>query len=56
MKLAEEAGDKITLLVITSPTYEGLSAKIVEIGHYCSDKKIKILADEAHGALFHFKK
>jgi arginine decarboxylase len=44
----------IQFLVITSPTYEGLSADIVSIGAACLERNVKLVIDNSHGSLFPF--
>lgn len=41
-------------LVITSPTYEGFVADVKEISKVCHEKKVTLIVDEAHGALYPF--
>ena len=41
-------------IVITTPTYEGFVADIQEISRICKSKNVKLIADEAHGALYPF--
>lgn len=41
-------------IVITSPTYEGFVADIEKISNICKQKKVKLIVDEAHGALYPF--
>lgn len=42
--------ENIKLVVITSPTYEGVISDILSISKICHRKKIPLLVDEAHGA------
>jgi len=49
-----EKNPKIKLVVITSPTYEGVVSPVREIAEYLHEKKIPLLVDEAHGAHFPF--
>ncbi len=44
----------INLVVITSPTYEGLAADIHGIAQYCLVKGIKLVVDGAHSSVFPF--
>lgn len=46
----------IKLIVITSPTYEGIVSNIKEIANLAHEKGIPLLVDEAHGAHFGFYK
>lgn len=41
-------------IIITSPTYEGFVANIEEISYICKKNNIKLIVDEAHGALYPF--
>ena len=41
-------------IVITSPTYEGFVSDVVEISKICKQHKVKLIVDEAHGALYPF--
>jgi len=41
-------------LLITTPTYEGFTADIKSISEICKKNNIKLIADEAHGALYPF--
>lgn len=45
-----------TLLIITSPTYEGVVSDIEEITKIAHLHNIRVLVDEAHGAHFPFSK
>ncbi|MDO5292565.1 MAG: aminotransferase class I/II-fold pyridoxal phosphate-dependent enzyme [bacterium] len=50
VKKALEENEKISLVVLTSPTYEGIVSDIKAIAAICHEKKIPLLVDEAHGA------
>ena len=52
--LLEQVKDKNTALLITSPTYEGICADIKTISTLCHEKNVKLIVDEAHGALYPF--
>lgn len=57
LEMIKEACDKdptINLVVITSPTYEGLSADIEAIAHFCRERKISLVVDGAHSSVFPF--
>lgn len=43
------------LVVITSPTYEGIASDVRKLSDICHKKGVKLLVDEAHGAhlIFH---
>ena len=41
-------------IIITSPTYEGFVADIEKISNICKSKKVTLIVDEAHGALYPF--
>lgn len=43
-----------TALLITSPTYEGFAADVKNICEYCHENGVKLIVDEAHGALYPF--
>ena len=44
----------IKALIITSPTYEGIHSDIENISKLCKKHNIKLIVDEAHGALLNF--
>ncbi|MEG2000114.1 MAG: aminotransferase class I/II-fold pyridoxal phosphate-dependent enzyme [Evtepia sp.] len=44
------AHDDVKLLILTSPTYDGIISDIFEISKICHAKKVPVLVDEAHGA------
>ncbi len=46
--------NKDTALLITSPTYEGFAANIEGISKLCRQHDVKLIVDEAHGALYPF--
>ncbi len=50
VELALEKNSQIRLLVITSPTYEGICSDIASIAQVCRKKNVVFLVDEAHGA------
>lgn len=54
IKGAVEETPEIRLVVLTSPTYEGIVSPIREIAAYLHEKNIPLLVDEAHGAHFPF--
>lgn len=41
-------------IIITSPTYEGFVADIKAISRICKESNVKLIVDEAHGALYPF--
>ena len=41
-------------IIITSPTYEGVTSQIKEIAEFCKKNEIFFIVDEAHGALLPF--
>lgn len=47
---------RISLVVITSPTYEGVVSDIKSISETCRRYSAKLLVDEAHGAHFPFSR
>lgn len=46
----------IKLFIMTNPTYEGLMTDVYRVSHICKKYKVKLLVDEAHGALWNFHK
>ena len=51
-KLDENIGVKA--VIITSPTYEGISSDVIKIAEICHKKNVILIVDEAHGALKSF--
>ena len=51
-QLADNPG--VSLVIITSPTYEGICSDIKEIAQICHSYGAKLFVDEAHGAHFPF--
>lgn len=49
-----ESDNKIRLVIVTSPTYEGVVSDIKSISEICHKHGAKLLVDEAHGAHFPF--
>ena len=45
---------KPNAIIITSPTYEGLVSDIIKISEVCKRHNTRLIADEAHGALYPF--
>jgi len=45
---------KQTALLITSPTYEGFAADVKTVSRLCHENGVKLIVDEAHGALYPF--
>ena len=43
-----------TALLITSPTYEGFVVDVKNISKICHQNNVKLIVDEAHGALYPF--
>ncbi len=41
-------------VIITSPTYEGIKSDVRSIAKLCHQKKVPLIVDEAHGALWNF--
>lgn len=56
IKKALEENEDIKLVVITSPTYEGVISNIKEISEVVHKYNIPLLVDEAHGAHLNFDK
>ncbi|MDO5519946.1 MAG: aminotransferase class I/II-fold pyridoxal phosphate-dependent enzyme [bacterium] len=50
VKKALEENEKISLVILTSPTYEGIVSDIAGIAAVCHERNIPLLVDEAHGA------
>lgn len=46
--------EKVDAIIITSPTYEGIVSDISLISDICKSNNIKLIVDEAHGALYPF--
>lgn len=55
-KAAIDTHPKARVLVLTSPNYYGISAKLEEIITYAHQQSLIVLVDEAHGPHFHFHK
>lgn len=41
-------------IIITSPSYEGMAANVEKISRICKENNVKLIVDEAHGALYPF--
>ena len=54
LKRAQDNGDKVAGIVITSPTYEGLVSDIKALSLVAHSNNIPLIVDEAHGAHFGF--
>lgn len=54
IKEALEKNPDISLVIITSPTYEGVCSDVKSIADICHKYKIPLLVDAAHGAHFGF--
>ena len=46
--------DDIKALIVTSPSYEGIVSDISKIAQVCAKYGVKLIVDEAHGALYPF--
>lgn len=46
----------IKVLIITNPTYEGVMSDIYRISDVCKKYNVRLVVDEAHGALWNFHK
>lgn len=46
----------IKLFIMTNPTYEGLMTDVYRVSSICRKYGVKLLVDEAHGALWQFHK
>lgn len=56
VRAALEQHADVRLLVLTSPTYDGVLSNIAEIAEIAHQKNIPVLVDEAHGAHLAFTK
>lgn len=54
VKEALDAHPKAKLVLITSPTFEGVVSDIKSIAALCHDRGVLLMVDEAHGAHFHY--
>lgn len=50
VKIALDKNPNAKLVVVTSPTYEGVVSDIKKIADICNSKNIPLFVDEAHGA------
>lgn len=50
----ETDGKEVRALLLTHPSYEGLTTDISAITKYCRDREIDLIIDEAHGSHFPF--
>lgn len=41
-------------IILTSPSYEGIVSDIPKISRTCKEKNVRLIVDEAHGALYPF--
>lgn len=46
--------EKISAIIVTSPSYEGIISDISLISDICRKHNVKLIVDEAHGALYPF--
>lgn len=53
-KQISDAGKVIKGMILTSPTYEGLTSEIKEIAEFLHSRDMLLIVDEAHGAHFGF--
>jgi len=56
IEVALEENPDIKLVIITSPTYEGICSDIKSIAKVCHRVKVPLMVDAAHGAHFDFHK
>lgn len=54
LEAAEKRSERITAVIITSPTYEGIGSDIPAIAEVCRRHGAYLLVDEAHGSLWPF--
>ncbi|MBD2384759.1 aminotransferase class I/II-fold pyridoxal phosphate-dependent enzyme [Cylindrospermum sp. FACHB-282] len=50
----ETAGEEVTALFLTYPSYDGKITNLENIAKYCRSKNIEFMLDEAHGTHFPF--
>lgn len=53
-ELIKKYTDNNAAILITSPTYEGFAADVKNISNVCHKNNVKLIVDEAHGALYPF--
>ncbi|MCQ2744194.1 MAG: aminotransferase class I/II-fold pyridoxal phosphate-dependent enzyme [bacterium] len=53
-ELIDKYERKDLAIIITSPTYEGFASDVKTISELCHKKGVKLIVDEAHGALYPF--
>lgn len=51
-----EKNKDIKAFILTNPSYEGVMSDIYRISYICKRYKVKLIVDEAHGALWNFHK
>lgn len=44
----------VSALLLTNPSYEGVTIDLAEIAHYCRQNDIALVVDESHGSHFPF--
>jgi arginine/lysine/ornithine decarboxylase len=49
-----DAHPEVRVLVVTSPTYEGIGSDIPALAALCRQRNVSLIVDEAHGALWPF--
>lgn len=54
IRRALEENEDISLIIITSPTYEGVISDVKSIAELAHERRIPLLVDEAHGAHLRF--
>lgn len=54
VKMAADLHPEAKLIIITSPTYEGVVSDVSAICHIAHEKNVPVLVDAAHGAHFGF--
>lgn len=50
------ANNDIKAVIITSPSYEGIVSDVKSLAQICANYNVKLIVDEAHGALYPFSK
>lgn len=54
VKICLDNNHDIKVVWLTSPTYHGITTDVAKIAKLCRDRKIILIIDEAHGALWNF--
>ncbi|XP_078441617.1 uncharacterized protein LOC144711476 [Wolffia australiana] len=54
LRAAATAGERVSAVLLTSPTYHGLCSDVRAAAELCHAARVPLLVDEAHGAHFRF--